>query len=102
MFDLHRERIPTSSEFGNLEISPEGSNHSTLFDLMLDIGEREQGLVATFTYSTDLFEPDYIAMLVEGHQQLLHNVVQQLRASLEQLSGLLSQAPQVSRRSAAH
>ncbi|MDP3846052.1 MAG: amino acid adenylation domain-containing protein [Pseudomonas sp.] len=102
MFDLHRERILTSSEFGNLQISPmeEGSNHSTLFDLMLDIGEREHGLVATFTYSTDLFEPDHIALLAEDYRQLLRNVLQQPQASLQQLSDQLSQPPQASQRSA--
>lgn len=102
MFDLHRERILTSSEFGNLRIEPmeEGSNHSTLFDLMLDIGERERGLVATFTYSTDLFEPDHIALLAEDYRQLLRNVVQQPQTRLEQLCSQLSQLPAPSPRSA--
>ncbi|SED57616.1 non-ribosomal peptide synthetase [Pseudomonas anguilliseptica] len=102
MFDLHRERILSSSEFGNLQISPieEGSNHSTLFDLMLDIGEREHGLVATFTYSSDLFEPDHIALLAEDYRKMLRSVVQQPQATLEQLSDQLSQPPNANQRSA--
>lgn len=95
MFDLHRERILTSSEFGNLQISPleEGSNHSTLFDLMLDIGEREHGLVATFTYSTDLFEPDHIARLAADYERLLRAVVFQPDAPLNELSRSLEPLP---------
>ena len=95
MFDLHRERILSSSEFGNLQISPieEGSNHSTLFDLMLDIGEREHGLVATFTYSTDLFEPEQIARLAADYDRLLRAVVLEPHTPLNELSRSLQPLP---------
>ena len=95
MFDLHRERILSSSEFGNLQISPmeEGSNHSTLFDLMLDIGEREHGLVATFTYSTDLFEAEQIARLAADYERLLRAVVLQPHTALNELSRGLQPLP---------
>jgi hypothetical protein len=95
MFDLHRERILSSSEFGNLQISPieEGSNHSTLFDLMLDIGEREHGLVATFTYSSDLFEAEQIARLAADYERLLRAVVLEPHMPLNELSRSLQPLP---------
>nr|WP_298114508.1 non-ribosomal peptide synthetase [uncultured Pseudomonas sp.] len=95
MFDLHRERILSSSEFGNLQISPmeEGSNHSTLFDLMLDIGEREHGLVATFTYSTDLFDAEQIARLAADYERLLRSIVLQPDAPLNELNRNLQPLP---------
>jgi len=95
MFDLHRERILASNEFGNLQISPleEGSNHSTLFYLMLDIGEREHGLVATLTYSTDLFEPEQIARLATDYERLLRAILLQPHAPLNELSRSLEPLP---------
>jgi non-ribosomal peptide synthetase component F len=88
MFDLHRERILTSSEFGDLRIEPvreDNGKRSTLFDLMLDISEREQGLIATFTYSTDLFEHDSIVALSEDFRALLDTVLGQTSPSFETL-----------------
>jgi len=88
MFDLHRERILTSSEFGDLRIEPikeDNGKRSTLFDLMLDISEREHGLIATFTYSTDLFEHDSIVALSEDFRALLDTVLGQAAPSFETL-----------------
>jgi acyl carrier protein len=64
----------------------EGSNHSTLFDLMLDIGEREHDLVATFTYSSDLFDAVHIACLAADYERLLRAVVLEPGTSLSDLS----------------
>ncbi|HZX16694.1 MAG TPA: condensation domain-containing protein, partial [Pseudomonas sp.] len=102
MFDLHRERILGSNTFGDLHISPEeeGSNHGTLFDLMLDIGEREQGLVATFTYSTDLFDAAHIATLAADYRHLLRSILERPQVSLDELSAQLSRTPQIAARSA--
>ncbi|MES2821424.1 MAG: amino acid adenylation domain-containing protein [Pseudomonadota bacterium] len=102
MFDLHRERILGSNTFGNLQISPEeeGSNHGTLFDLMLDIGEREQGLVATFTYSTELFDAAHVEALAEDYRHLLQRILERPEARLDELSVPLSQQPAAAGRSA--
>lgn len=96
MFDLHQERILTSADFGNLRIRPikEGATHSTLFDLMLDIGEREHGLVATFTYSTDRFEAATVAALAQDYVQLLRRILAQQQATLEQLCTGFSPLPE--------
>lgn len=96
MFDLHQERILTADRFADLAISPleEGSTHGTLFDLMLDIGEREHGLVATFTYSTQLFEEDYVARLAEDYRLLLQAMLAEPEARLSELCGRLPPLPQ--------
>jgi len=102
MFDLHAERILTSPDFGTLRIAPikEGATHSTLFDLMLDIGEREHGLVAAFTYSTDLFDAAHIETLAEDYQHLLQRILNSPEATLDELSAPLSQQPATTSRSA--
>ena len=88
MFDLHRERSLTSSEFGELTIAPmneDTGKRSTLFDLMLDVSEREQGLIATFTYSTDVFEHASIVALGEDLRALLDTVLNQTAPSFDTL-----------------
>jgi amino acid adenylation domain-containing protein len=102
MFDLHRERILTSSQFGDLRIEPvkeDNGKRSTLFDLMLDVSEREQGLIATFTYSTDLFEHDSIVALGADFRALLDTILGQASPSFETLYKQLSpmNRPQVER-----
>lgn len=96
MFDLHQERNLRSSAFGDLSIEPLSEDHgkrSTLFDLMLDVSEREQGLIATFTYSTDLFEPASIEALGEDLQALLEALPGQPAPSFEALVQRLRPQP---------
>jgi amino acid adenylation domain-containing protein len=96
MFDLHQERNLRSSAFGNLSIEPLKEDHgkrSTLFDLMLDVSEREEGLIATFTYSTDLFQPASIEALGEDLRTLLEALPGQPAASFETLVQRLQPQP---------
>ncbi|MEO4048129.1 amino acid adenylation domain-containing protein [Pseudomonas sp. CAU 1711] len=95
MFDLHQERILGSRQFAGLAIEPleEGSTQGTLFDLMLDIGEREHGLVCTFTYSTQLFEAGYIARLAEDYRLLLQALLAEPQARLSALCERLPPLP---------
>ncbi|RCL26419.1 non-ribosomal peptide synthetase [Pseudomonas sp. AFG_SD02_1510_Pfu_092] len=96
MFDLHQERNLRSSAFGNLSIEPLQEDHgkrSTLFDLMLDVSEREEGLIATFTYSTDLFRHASIEALGEDLRALLEALPGQPTAPFEALVQRLSPAP---------
>ncbi|WNN39141.1 amino acid adenylation domain-containing protein [Pseudomonas inefficax] len=96
MFDLHQERNLRSSAFGDLSIEPLNEDHgkrNTLFDLMLDVSEREQGLIATFTYSTDLFEHASIVALGEDLQALLEALPGQPAPSFEALVQRLRPQP---------
>ena len=96
MFDLHQERNLRSSAFGNLSIEPLQQAHgkcSTLFDLMLDVSEREEGLIATFTYATDLFLPASIEALGEDLRALLEALPGQPAASFETLVQRLQPQP---------
>ncbi len=88
MFDLHRERSLTTSVFGDLKIEPlkeDSGKRSTLFDLMLDVSEREQGLIATFTYSRDLFEHASIVALAEDLRAVLETILQPATPTVETL-----------------
>ncbi|PQZ88949.1 non-ribosomal peptide synthetase [Pseudomonas trivialis] len=53
----------------------ESEEHSTQFDLSLDTEETEQGLWASWTYATDLFEARTVARMARHWQRLLHILV---------------------------
>ena len=53
----------------------EGSTHTAKFDLIVALGETEQGLSVNFEYNTDLFEHSTITRLAEHFERLLHGVV---------------------------
>ncbi|WP_207256569.1 non-ribosomal peptide synthetase, partial [Pseudomonas sp. FW305-76] len=55
------------------------------FDLTLDTFESEDGLWASLTYATDLFEPSTIERLAQSWVQLLQGIVQQPRQRLGDL-----------------
>lgn len=61
------------------------------FDFSLIISEAEHGLSGLFRYSTDLFETQTIARMVEHYQMLLATVVTQPQATLQDLHRLLAE-----------
>ncbi|AUG03266.1 non-ribosomal peptide synthetase [Pseudomonas sp. 09C 129] len=62
-----------------------GEESSTQFDLSLDTFESDDGLWASMTYATDLFEPSTIERLAQSWVQLLQGIVQQPRQRLGDL-----------------
>ena len=67
---------PEVLEMPGLELSGmEGSTNTAKFDLIVAIGETEQGLNVNFEYNTDLFEASTISRLAELFETLLHGVV---------------------------
>ncbi|MCC5632732.1 amino acid adenylation domain-containing protein [Nostoc sphaeroides CHAB 2801] len=63
----------------------EGDNGSAKFDLTLFMEDREQGLVATLEYNTDLFNTDTIHRMLGHFQTLLESVVSQLDTKIAEL-----------------
>jgi len=64
----------------------EGDNGSAKFDLTLFMEDREQGLVATLEYNTDLFNTDTIHRMLGHFQTLLESIVSQLDTKIAELS----------------
>jgi hypothetical protein len=87
MFDVHRGRILESAGFGGLAMEPVPGTPSrtTLFDLMLDISEQEQGMQAAFTWNTDVFDEATVAALARDYVQLIEASTAQPEVRLEAL-----------------
>lgn len=73
LFDVHRDRILQQPAMGGLTFAdaPESPCPTTHFDLMVGIGEREEGLRASFVYCTDLFDAEVIARLARAYVRVL-------------------------------
>ncbi|MGG7637555.1 non-ribosomal peptide synthase/polyketide synthase, partial [Pseudomonas sp. ES1] len=82
----NQPRQALGSELAGLRIEPlEAQNHSAQFDLSLDTFETANGLGATLTYATDLFQPASIERLAGHWQNLLRGIVAQPEARLGEL-----------------
>jgi amino acid adenylation domain-containing protein len=53
----------------------DGETATAIFDLTLSIRETGQGLLGSFEFSTDLFDPDTIERMLEHFQSLLEGIV---------------------------
>ncbi|MGU9813109.1 non-ribosomal peptide synthase/polyketide synthase [Pseudomonas sp. LF052] len=65
--------------------------HTTQFDLSLETEESADGLWASLTYATDLFEPETLARLAQHWQNLLRAVVNDASQVLDELPMLSEQ-----------
>ena len=75
MFVLQNASMQTIALPG-LTLSPvEVDNGTAHFDLTLHIADTEQGLIATLSYNTDLFEADTITQMLGHFRALLEEVV---------------------------
>ena len=73
--------------------SLEWASESAQFDLSLDTEETDQGLWASWTFATDLFEAATVARMAEHWQTVLHGMVASAGSHLAQLT-LLADAEQ--------
>ena len=73
LFDVHQERILQQPGMGGLAFAdaPEPASPTTHFDLMVGVGEREDGLRLSIVYCTDLFDEATIADLGRDYVRLL-------------------------------
>ncbi len=73
LFDVHQERILQQQGMGGLAFgdAPEPASPTTQFDLMVGVGEREDGLRLSIVYCTDLFDEALIADLGRDYVRLL-------------------------------
>ncbi|WP_456017385.1 non-ribosomal peptide synthase/polyketide synthase, partial [Pseudomonas fluorescens] len=67
------------------------AGHTTQFDLSLETEESADGLWASLTYATDLFEPETLARLAQHWQSLLRAVVNDASQALDELPMLSEQ-----------
>jgi len=67
---------PTSFYFPELTINPIANpSIQTQLDLLLRIKETDQGIIANFEYSTDLFTESTIIRMMNNWQDILHQVI---------------------------
>jgi amino acid adenylation domain-containing protein len=86
MFVLQNVAI-TTPKLSDVSLTfAEGDNGSAKFDLTLFMEDREQGLVATLEYNTDLFNTDTIHRMLGHFQTLLESVVSKLDTKIAELS----------------
>ncbi len=75
MFVLQNVPIP-SPQLSDISITcHEGENRTAKFDLTLYVEDKEQGLVATIEYNTNLFNADTIDRMLGHFQTLLSGIV---------------------------
>ncbi|MBW4447044.1 MAG: amino acid adenylation domain-containing protein [Spirirestis rafaelensis WJT71-NPBG6] len=75
MFVLQNVPVP-SPKLSDVSITcQEGENGTSKFDLTLYMEDKEEGLVATIEYNTDLFNADTIERMLGHFQTLLEEVV---------------------------
>ncbi|MBD2166644.1 amino acid adenylation domain-containing protein [Calothrix membranacea FACHB-236] len=85
MFVLQNIPIPTP-QLSDISLSfTEGDNGSSKFDLTLFMEDREQGLVATLEYNTDLFNADTIHRMLGHFQTLLQGIVSEPDTGIAEL-----------------
>jgi amino acid adenylation domain-containing protein len=79
-------------EFSGLKVNRMNVNsESTLLDLVLSVQENAEGLKATFTYNTDLFDASTIERMAGHYQRLLEGIVSNPDKRLSELQ-LLTEA----------
>ncbi|MBE9209293.1 condensation protein [Nostoc sp. LEGE 06077] len=84
-----------SLELSNLTIkSLEVEKKTTQLDLLWEIAETEQGIVAVLEYNTDLFFPATINRMLKHFETLLNQIVTKPTAKLNELIELLTVADQ--------
>ncbi|MEH2296103.1 condensation domain-containing protein [Nostoc sp.] len=89
---LENTQIP-SFDLSNLTIkSLNVEKKTTQLDLLWEIAETEQGIVAALEYNTDLFDTTTIARMLKHFETLLNQVVTKPTAKLNELIGLLTAA----------
>ncbi|HCF29074.1 MAG TPA: non-ribosomal peptide synthetase, partial [Cyanobacteria bacterium UBA11049] len=85
MFVLQNVPLPTP-KLSDIDITfEEGFNGTAKFDLTLFIEDREQGLVATLEYNTDLFNTDTMYRMLGHLQTLLEGIVANPDESIAEL-----------------
>ncbi|WDU65426.1 non-ribosomal peptide synthase/polyketide synthase [Pseudomonas poae] len=91
----HQDTLRASPlQLPGLTLQPlDWAGHSTQFDLNLETEESAEGLWASLTYATDLFDAATLERLAEHWQNLLRAVVQNASQALDELAML--SAPQV-------
>jgi hypothetical protein len=84
LFDVHQERILQQPGMGGLAFAdaPEPHSPTTHFDLMVGIGEREEGLRLSIVYCTDLFDEATIADLGRDYVRMLEAVASAPEAAI--------------------
>ncbi|MEH1940520.1 MAG: amino acid adenylation domain-containing protein [Nostoc sp.] len=75
MFALQNVPLPTPKLSDISITAQEGHSGTAKFDLTLFMEDREQGLVATVEYNTDLFNPDTITRMLGHFQTMLEGIV---------------------------
>jgi amino acid adenylation domain-containing protein len=85
MFVLQNVAI-TTPKLSDVSLTfAEGDNGSAKFDLTLFMEDREQGLIATLEYNTDLFNADTIHRMLGHFQTLLESVVSKFDTKIAEL-----------------
>ncbi len=86
MFSL--ENAPTDNlALPGLEICPLSSDlEAAKFDLMISMGETEQGLQGAIQYNTDLFDHDTIERLLQHYQTLLRGIASSPETPVERIA----------------
>ncbi|MBW4564787.1 MAG: amino acid adenylation domain-containing protein [Mojavia pulchra JT2-VF2] len=85
MFVLQNVPIP-NPQLSDISLTfHEGDSGSAKFDLTLFMEDREQGLVATLEYNTDLFKTDTIHRMLGHFQTLLQGIVNKPDTSIAEL-----------------
>ncbi|HYD81468.1 MAG TPA: amino acid adenylation domain-containing protein [Paucimonas sp.] len=97
LFDVHRDRILQQPAMGGLTFAdaPEPPSPTTHFDLMVGIGEREDGLRASIVYCTDLFDETLIARLARDYVRVLEVVTAAPETTIAKLA--MEVAPAIAR-----
>ncbi|BAY91152.1 MULTISPECIES: condensation domain-containing protein [unclassified Tolypothrix] len=89
---LENTQIP-SLQLSNLTLKPlELEKKTTQLDLLWEIRETEQGIVAVLEYNTDLFYATTIARMLKHFETLLNQIVAKPTAKLTELIELLTAA----------
>jgi len=88
LFVLQNAPMP-ALEFSGLKLTPlRFETGTSKFDLGLFIEETEQGLIGTWQYSTDLFDPSTITRMSGHFETLLNNIVNQPDTKINSLEML--------------
>ncbi|SEC17985.1 amino acid adenylation domain-containing protein/thioester reductase domain-containing protein [Tenacibaculum sp. MAR_2009_124] len=84
------QNTPNESDgliLNNIQASPYNTNHeSAKFDLTLSSYEKDNHIYLGINYRTELFQKDTIQRLLNGYVQLLTNVVDNIEASIHDVS----------------
>jgi len=86
VFALQNAKQPTLQMEGVSVPAGNAASPKTKFDLEVYLSDGPGGLTGSFTYSLDLFEPAFIARMVERFQRLMEKVLAEPNAELSTLS----------------